>query len=104
MNQPQEGPPLSTEEQAPSFIIDADACFLLHAALHKDSDKISETLSQVEQEIKPEYALVQEYKDIMQMLGEAREATTSSRLKASSAGQNVCTHPRRPLHPYSNTD
>jgi hypothetical protein len=33
---------------------------------------------------------VQEYKDIMQMLGEAREATTSSTLRASSGTNAVC--------------
>ena len=85
----QEGPPTTVEEPAPSFIVDADSCFTLHAALRKEMEKINEILEVVQEETKPSYALVEEFKTVMDLLGDAREATTSSRLKAHTAGQNV---------------
>ena len=69
---------MTVEEPSPSFIVDADSCFTLHAALRKEMEKINEILE-----------VVQEFKTVMDLWGDAREATTSSRLKAHTAGQNV---------------
>ena len=80
---------MTVEEPSPSFIVDADSCFTLHAALRKEMEKINEILEVVQEETKPSYALVEEFKTVMDLLGDAREATTSSRLKAHTAGQNV---------------
>jgi len=85
----QEGPPTTVEEPAPSFIVDADSCFTLHAALRKEMEKINEILEVVQEETKPSYALVEEFKTVMDLLGDAREATMSSQMRASTGTNAV---------------